>query len=70
MDRIEVSSSNIISVGYDEDSMTLEVEFIYGRLYQYYGVPEGVYQQFLSAESHGGFLNAYIRGKYPFERLS
>ena len=40
MDRYSVASSNISAVGYDEQSETLEVEFLNGSIYQYYNVPE------------------------------
>jgi hypothetical protein len=39
MNREAVTSSNIASIGYDEDSQTLEIEFLNGGLYQYFDVP-------------------------------
>lgn len=38
MKRIPVSSSNLASVGYDEISQALEIEFLHGGVYQYFGV--------------------------------
>ena len=38
MQRDYVSSSNIVSVGYDPASETLEIEFQSGAVYQYYNV--------------------------------
>ena len=43
MDRQSVSSSNIVSVGYDPTSETLEVEFQSGGVYQYYNVGQSTY---------------------------
>jgi hypothetical protein len=40
MERTPVSSSNLVAVGYDPGSYTLEVEFHSGSIYQYSGVPE------------------------------
>ena len=70
MDRTYVSSSNIASIGYDPMQMSLEVEFLNGSIYQYYDVPEALYEGIMSAESHGKYLNEYIKkGGYRFERV-
>lgn len=68
MEREPVSSSNVVAVGYDAASETLEVEFKNG-VYQYYNVPEPVYKQMMSAESIGTFLNVYIKPMYPYSRV-
>lgn len=70
MDRTYVSSSNSASIGYDPMQMILEVEFLNGSIYQYYDVPEALYEGIMSAESHGKYLNEYIKkGGYRFERV-
>lgn len=69
MERYNVASSNIQSVGYDPQTQTLEVEFINGTIYQYYGVPENVYDQMMREQSKGRFLNTYIRNQYPYSRV-
>lgn len=63
------NSSNIASVGYDQATQTMEVEFTNGNIYQYFDVPEIVYQELMRAESAGKFLNAQIKGVYRFARL-
>lgn len=68
MERNPVSSSNVESVGYDEDSGTLEVEFKNGTLYQYFDVPQGTYDGLVSADSVGGYLAANIKGVYRYSR--
>ncbi|MGA2650955.1 MAG: KTSC domain-containing protein [Terracidiphilus sp.] len=68
MERNNVASSNISSIGYDPQTSTLEVEFLNGGIYQYYGVPENMYQQLMSAPSKGQFLNTYIKNQYAFSR--
>ncbi len=67
MQREPVTSSNIASIGYDEEAQTLEVEFLTGETYQYFDVPMSVYQELMSTASHGRYLNQYIKGKYRFE---
>lgn len=69
MERYNVASSNIRSVGYDPQTQTLEVEFMNGTIYQYYGVPENIYDQMMREQSKGRFLNTYIRNQYPYSRV-
>lgn len=65
----EVASSNVAAIGYHAPTQTLEVEFVRGAVYQYYGVPEHMYNEIMSAPSKGRFLNTYIRDSYPFSRV-
>lgn len=69
MHREPVSSSNIESVGYDSDTGTLEIEFKNGSVYQYFDVPQALYDGLVSAESVGGYLAAQIKGVYRFSRV-
>lgn len=65
-----MSSSNIASIGYDSISQILEVEFLNGAIYQYYDVPETLYDGLMSADSHGKYLNEYIKkGGYSYSRV-
>lgn len=65
MKRETVVSSNIRSIGYDQNTNILEVEFRSGRVYQYMHVPIEKYQGIMAAESHGKYLNRLIKNKYP-----
>ncbi len=69
MDRVNVVSRNIKSIGYDPSINTLEVEFNSGSIYQYYTVPSSIYEGIMSANSKGTFLNDHIKGKYPYKRI-
>jgi len=64
MNRASVSSSNVASVGYDPSTLTLEVEFNNGSIYQYFDVPEIVYHELMRASSIGKFMHANIRDNY------
>lgn len=65
-----MSSSNIASIGYDSISQILEVEFLNRAIYQYYDVPETLYDGLMSADSHGKYLNEYIKkGGYSYSRV-
>lgn len=66
MERQAVTSSNIASVGYEETSETLEVEFSKnGRVYQYLNVPAFMFERLMQANSVGIFFNAEIKNAYP-----
>lgn len=70
MERQYVSSSHIASIGYDPDNMVLEIEFLSGAVYQYYDVPQSIYEGLMAADSHGKFLAAYIRkGGYRYAQV-
>jgi len=69
MKRITVSSSNLRSVGYDEATQTLEIEFHSGGVYQYSSVPRSVYEGLMGASSHGKYFHAHIKGVYPYRRI-
>ncbi|MFG6442202.1 KTSC domain-containing protein [Roseateles sp. LKC17W] len=69
MNREPVASSNVASIGYDEPSQTLEVEFTNGAVYQYYNVTQAVFDQFKEAGSKGQFLAYQIKNSYPFSRV-
>lgn len=68
MQRDPVSSSNIAEVGYDAPSMTLEIAFSDGGVYQYFEVPETVYQEFMRASSKGKFFHANIKDSYRYQK--
>ena len=69
MQKVPVSSSNINAIGYDEQSLTLEVDFKNGGSYQYLGVPPSVHQALMRASSHGKYLESHIKGRYGFNKV-
>ena len=69
MKRDPVSSSNIAAIGYDAPSETLEVEFRNGSVYQYYNVPQSIYDAFTIASSAGQFLAYQIKNVFPYSRV-
>lgn len=68
MKRQVVSSSNIRSVGYDEASRVLEIEFA-GGIYRYQGVPREVFASLMAATSKGRYFNDHIKDRYPTSKL-
>lgn len=67
MDRNFVSSSNVRSVGYANG--VLEVEFRSGGVYQYVGVPESVFDAFMTSSSKGQFVHQHLKNRYPTIRI-
>ena len=69
MKRTPVVSSYVASVGYDAHTMTLEVEFTKGSVYQYFDVPGTEYHALISAPSVGTYLNQNIKTRYRYTQL-
>ena len=69
MDRKEIKSSNLISVGYDPRLKIMEIEFQSGGVYKYYKVPEKVYNSLLSSNSAGKYFHTVIEENYAFKRV-
>ena len=65
--RIRVKSSNIHSIGYDPKLCILQVEFFNSGIYQYYEVPENIFEQLMEADSKGKFFNRNIAIRYHYE---
>jgi hypothetical protein len=70
MDRDVVDSSMISSIGYDQSSGTVEVEFrSNGQIWHYYDVPEFTYNELRVAGSLGKAFNAIIKGHFKEARV-
>jgi len=70
MVRESVDSSELCSIGYDENILTLEVEFHRGGTYQYFGVTKDVYSNLMSASSKGRYFNTTIKDAYAYHRVA
>ena len=68
MKRMAVDSSNLVSVGYEEESSTLEIEFNNG-IYQYFDVPAFVYEELMSSDSKGAYLYRNIKTTFSYEQI-
>ena len=69
VEMIEVTSSNIESVGYDNDEQTLFVKFKSGTTYSYSEVPVEIYDEMLQADSKGKYFYANIKSVYAYNKL-
>ena len=64
MERTPVESSSVASLGYDEASHELEIEFRNGRSYRYLLVPPAAYRLLLQAPSIGEYVNRVIKPRF------
>lgn len=80
MRRIAVESSHIKSVGYDEATKTLEIEFHRhptkkdprpkpAQPYRYFDVPMIHYEALIYLKNKGSYFEQEIKGKFRFEKV-
>lgn len=62
-------SSNIMRFCYDEANQVLFVEFKNGGTYQYFDIPNGIFEAMKAASSKGQFLANNIKGVYRYARV-
>lgn len=63
------NSSQIKTIRYFADDHRLEIYFVTGKVYEYYKVPESVYEGALTADSIGKYVNTNIKGKYEYKLI-
>ena len=69
MDWIETpESSNIARFSHDDASYILKVEFKNGGIYDYFDVPQHVFEGMCNAPSKGQYLAQQIKGTYRYAR--
>jgi len=69
MDWIETpDSSNIARIGYDKRSGVLSIEFKKGGSYQYFDVPEPVFDAMKTADSKGQYFAQNVKGVFRYAR--
>lgn len=66
----KVKSSNISSVDYDANTLTLTVNFKWGSAFQYFKVPKPTYDWLLKASSKWKFFYNNIRNKFANEEIT
>jgi hypothetical protein len=69
VERHSVKSSNIKSIGYDEKTKTLHVEFSSGGIYEYADVSPEKHTALMSADSIGGYLHKHIKGTHGHKKI-
>lgn len=67
MEMIAVSSSNIQSIGYEDE--TLQIQFLNGTTYQYFEVPLHIFNGLQVADSVGKYLAENVKGIYRYSKV-
>ena len=70
MDKQHVSSSTVVSIGYDARTQTLEIEFGKRSCLPILWGPDRMHAEIMHAPSKGQFFNTYIRNAYAFSRVA
>lgn len=68
MERIIVKSSYLNAIGYDEETLTLDVETKDGRIYRFLGIQPHIVQTLLNAPSKGRYYRSVI-SRMPHSRI-
>lgn len=69
MERVIIRSTQIRSVGFSEKEEILEIEFVNGKIYKYFGFSAVKFKEFMNSRSKGQYFSQYILNKYRFEKV-
>jgi hypothetical protein len=69
LERQNVISTAIRSVGYEPATRTLEIEFQTGRVYRYSPVPRFVYRELMAAPVKGKYFHDHVQYSYTYEEV-
>lgn len=64
-----VKSSNIAAIGYDPQTLTMEVQFHNGAIYRYHPISPETYRGLESAPSIGKHFRNHIMDSCPYVKL-
>jgi KTSC domain len=69
LERQTVKSRILRSMGYDESTKILEIEFQTGLVYQYAGVPPKVYQELIRSDEIGKYFTDKVRNRFRTKQI-
>jgi hypothetical protein len=69
LERQPVKSRILRSLGYDESTKILEIEFQTGLVYQYAGVPIKVYRELIRSEEIGKYFTDKVRNRFRTKQI-
>lgn len=65
-----LESKMFSSAAYGAEKSILYLRFHSGDVYRYFEFPGERYQELLTADSHGRYFLAHIKGQFRYERLA
>jgi KTSC domain len=69
MNLVQVKSTRIVAIGYDEQTRTMRVLFPEDKLYEYVNVAASVHGALMKSESKGSFFQEHIVGKFKYRKV-
>jgi hypothetical protein len=69
MNRTVVASPGIAQVGYEEGSEILEIEFVSGKVFQFYNVPLKLFNQLMNSSHKELYYESNILVRFPYTRI-
>ena len=69
LERQAVKSRIMRSIGYDDTTKILEIEFHTGLVYQYLGVPPKVYADLMHSGEIGKYFSEKVRPKFQTKQV-
>jgi hypothetical protein len=69
LERQSVKSRILRSVGYDDSTKVLEIEFHTGLVYQYSGVPPKVYADLMHSDEIGKYFSEKVRPRFRTKQV-
>jgi hypothetical protein len=69
LERQSVKSVILRSVGYDDSTKILEIEFHSGLVYQYSGVPSKVYKDLMSSDTIAKYFTDKVRTQFRTKQV-
>jgi hypothetical protein len=69
LERIDVFSPQISSIGYDSERQMLQIEFHDLCIYNYFEVPREHYEQCVCADSVEQYFQAHIENYFESDRI-
>ena len=70
VERLSVKSRILRSVGYNESTKILEIEFSSGLVYQYSGVPPKVYADLMHSAEIGKYYSEKVRPRFQTKQVA
>ena len=64
---MNLNSSRIRSVEYNDSTEVLTIDFVKGGKYKYFSVPENIYKGIISSKSPGNFFDSFIKPNYKYK---
>jgi KTSC domain-containing protein len=69
MNRTGVTANGIAQVGYEDGSEILEIEFSSGKVFQFFNVPQKMFNQLMSTSHKEIYYEREILERFPYKRI-